>query len=75
MNPLEMSKFMIVNKDSEKQLPCLTSFKKNNILLNFCSTHFELPVGNPRTKYLSGPGLNFRIVFLTYLAAHSLELS
>lgn len=34
-----------------------------------------LPVGNPKTKYLSGPGLKSFILFATYLAAHSETLS
>lgn len=34
-----------------------------------------LPVGRPRVKYLSGPGSKRKILFLMYLAAHSLALS
>lgn len=33
--------------------------------------YIGLPVGSPSTKYRSGPGLNFRMVLRTYLAAHS----
>ena len=36
---------------------------------------FALPVGSPRVKYLLGPGLKCKILFLMYFAAHSLVWS
>lgn len=43
--------------------------------LNIHNISSDLPVGSPRVKYLSGPGLNSKILFLMYFAAHSLALS
>ncbi|KAE9542695.1 hypothetical protein AGLY_002606 [Aphis glycines] len=40
----------------------------NQVLVH---TQWHTPVGNPKTKYLSGPGLKCFILFTTYLAAHS----
>lgn len=36
------------------------------------SPSHHAPVGSPKVKYLSGPGLNWMMRFLMYLAAHSL---